>query len=66
MKPFPIDNKFFDFLDTLLFMTAREATFAMNRRYPGYNFRVKINRRGDAKIYNGIGQVIASIRAKRK
>ena len=66
MKPFPIDIKFFDFLDTLLFMTAREATIAMNRRYPGYNFRVRVKRNGDTKIYNGAGEFIASIRAKRK
>lgn len=66
MKPFPIDLDFFDFLNTLFFMTAREATQLLNKRYPGYNLRVKIvNKHGDAKIYDAAGKFLASIRTKR-
>ncbi len=66
MRPFPIDVEFFNFLETLLFMTAREATVLLNRRYPGYNLRVKIDKHGDVRIYDSLGRILASMRKERK
>ena len=66
MRPFPIDTKFFDFMETLLFMTAYEATRLLNRKYPGYNLRVKINKYGETRIYDSAGRILASMRKERK
>ncbi|MCK5605932.1 hypothetical protein KAR91_28805 [Candidatus Pacearchaeota archaeon] len=47
-------------------MTAYEATRLLNRKYPGYNLRVKINKYGEARIYDSAGRILASMRKERK
>lgn len=66
MKAFPIDVNFFNFLESLLFMSLHEAQYRLNKRYSGHNLRVKINKHGEVRIYNGAGMLIASMRGKEK
>lgn len=66
MRPFPIDIDFFNFLESLLFMSISEARHKLNKRYPGYNLWVRINKYGEVRIYNSAGKLLASMRKERK